>query len=397
MKAYDRERSSHGGDIFETQIKNEYDVEMNYGQEEKDTQSRASDALPPQVLLLQLENGVSIFLMLRKSNNGEWGFVSNRYRVSKSMMSREVGTNLAVDPSSRYMAIGCSESLFAIYALNSREELRRQYSQGSSLRYVQAEKNFFIQGVIHKMEFLYPAADHDDHIILLVLNIWKGKTRMLLYEWQAGEHLRTIRPYSHKGHPLEESHQMPLLVIPLTIKTSFILVSENSMATCSDILLGSPKIVDFNTVMDEPKPLFHGATHPLWVAWTRPIRRDDHAAEHDDIYIVREDGQVKNLEIQSEDDLIAADNNIGSLQSNCGTALACLDYNGYDNTSEDLVHSIHQPGKLANFGRDPSSQLINFDLLITGGDSCSGGAYLVSITFLSPSRVLHFSLGFEIA
>jgi hypothetical protein len=356
LKTYDREHNGHDGDILGTQIKDEDDdIEMSEGEETTLPSVKASSLLPPQILLLQLDNGVSVFLMLRRSKHGEWEFVSSRHRVSKAMMNLDDGTHLAVDPSSRYMAIGCSEDVFAIYAFNSREELKRQHSEGSSLQYIQAEKHCSIQGVIHKIVFLYPGPKDDDHVILLVLVVLKGRTRMLVYEWQAGQELRTIRAHSHKGYPLEESHQMPLLVIPLTIRSSFILVSENSMATCSDILLGSPQIVDFNTVMDEPTPFFHGSSRPLWVAWTRPLRNVYRAVEYDDIYIVREDGLVKHLEIQSEDDLIAADNNIGALQSNCGTALASLNYDGYSKTS-------HTSG----------------DLLITGGDSCGGGAYLVS-------------------
>lgn len=356
LKSYEQEDNHHSGDVFGTQIKNEdHDIEMDDEKETGSTSARGDSPLPPQALLLQLDNGVSVFLMLRRSKKGEWEFVSSPHRVSKAMMSLEVGTHLAVDPSSRYMAIGCSEGLFAIYALNSRETLKKQHSGGSNLQYVQAEKHCYIQGVIHEIEFLYPGPKDDDHIILLVLVVLKGRTRMLLYEWQAGKELRTIRAHSHKGYPLEESHQMPLLVIPLTIRSSFILVSENSMATCNDILLGSPKIVDFDTVIDEPTPFFHGSTRPLWVAWTRPMRRVEHTAVHDDIYIVREDGLVKHLEIQSEDDLIAADNNIGTLQSNCGTALASLDYSGY------AINPINTSG----------------DLLIMGGDSCGGGTYLI--------------------
>lgn len=176
---------------------------------------------------------------------------------------------------------------------------------------------------------------------------------MLLYEWQTDQDLENIRAHSRKGHALEERHRMPLMIIPLTIQSAFILVSDNTMAVVKDILLNSPKIIDFNTIIEEPTAFHHGSGPPLWTAWTRPIRRQDRANNYDDIYIVREDGLVKSLEIISEDDLIGADNNIGAFRSNCGTALASLEYStGYDATRGDL--------------------------LITGGDSCEGGTYLVS-------------------
>jgi hypothetical protein len=206
------------------------------------------------------------------------------------------------------------------------------------------------------MEFLYPAADDDEHVILLVILIFRGKTRMLVYEWQTGADLQSIRAHSRKGHLLEECRQLPLLVIPLTIESSFIIVSETSMAICNDILAGSPNIVDFNTIIDDPTSFHHGSGPPLWVAWTRPLRREEHAALQDDIYIIREDGYVKSVEINSKDDVMH--NNIGTIRSNCGTALASLDYNGYDRTMGDL--------------------------LITGGESCGGGAYLVSFLNIRP-------------
>ena len=75
----------------------------------------------------------------------------------------------------------------------------------------------------------------------------------------------------------------------------------------------------------------------------------------DDLFIAREDGLVKFLEIDSEDDdVVTADNNIGELGANCGMALASLDY----------------PNKNAKSG----------DLFIVGGNSSSGGTYLVSST-----------------
>ena len=97
-----------------TQIKHE----DNYDDMDIDVKptesSPSSSLLPPQVILLQLDSGHSVFLMLCQSENGTWQFVSSGHRVSKSMLKTQPGMHLAVDPSSRYMAIGCSEGLFAM-------------------------------------------------------------------------------------------------------------------------------------------------------------------------------------------------------------------------------------------------------------------------------------------
>lgn len=274
------------------------------------------------------------------------------------MLMVQPGMHLAVDPSSRYAAIGCSEGIFALYALNSREELEKQHSRSQPLSYIESERYIFFHGVIHKMEFLYPSMDDDEHVILLVLLAWKGKTRMQLYEWETGCDLRLVRVHSHRGHLLEKSRQMPLLLIPLTIKSTFLLVSEDSMAVCKDILQGTPQFIDFSGP-ESPTEIHHGSGHPLWTAWARPYRLPYHAVKQDDIYLVREDGFVKYLELQiAEDDIV--DMNIGMLDSNCGTALACLDYHPLD----------------ANTG----------DMLVTGGDSSNGGTYVVSyLIFYCPA------------
>jgi hypothetical protein len=357
-KAYEEEMK-----IGATQVKHEDDdVPMDNDKAQSKAQPR-NPTSPPQFILLQLHTGDSVFLRLRQLENGKLAFVSSRHRVTKPMLTIQPGIHLAVDPSSRYMAIGCSERLFTIYALHSRDQLKEQASKDLDLHHVESESVISLNGLIQKMEFLYPSPDDEDHIILLVLVIIKGKTRMLLYEWETGSDIKQIRPHSFKGHLLERSRQMPLLLIPLTLKSSFILVCEDSMAVCQGILQGSPTFIDFNNRIDEPTQLHHGSGRPLWTAWTRPSRLPGYALFRDDIYIAREDGLIKFLEIDSrEEEFVKADNNIGEFGANCGTALACLDFEIQHNKSGDL--------------------------LVTGGDSCPGGTYLVSNPF--PLPMPHF-------
>lgn len=347
--------------------------------------------LPPQYIVLHLDSGDFCFLMLRQSKTGGLEFVSTRHRVAKPMLtspkpkavklmplmnepaSREspqtempskaslsalqAGMHLAVDPSSRYMAIGCSQDIFAIYALHTRNDLKEQDAKGLDLRHIQSERYITFPGVIHKLEFLYPSTDDEEHIILVVLVVRGGKTRMVVFEWQAGMDLRKVAPHSKRGYMLEESRRMPLLLIPLTIKSAFILVSESSMAVCVDILSGSPQCIDFNTEFDPPTSFHKGLGLPLWVSWTRPPRLGYHTAVRDDLYIAREDGLVKFFEIDSEE-FVNAEINISHFQCNAGAALASLGYDKYN-----------EPGKAG-------------DLLITGGDGCAGGTYLVNMHIL---------------
>jgi hypothetical protein len=351
---HDQERQFQSTQIKDENDHNDMDIDINFNGDQP-----SNSLLPPQVILLQLDSGDSVFLMLRQSEDGALGFISSRHRVSKTLLKAQPGMHLAVDPSSRYMAIACSEGVFAIYALKSRGDIQEQYSQGSSLHCVDAERHIYLEGVIHKIEFLYPSADDEEHVILLMLTIRKGKTRMLLYEWETGGDLRDIRPHSRRGHLLGEARQMPLLIIPLKIKSAFILVSASSMSICRDILHGSPRFIDINDRIDPPTALFHGSGIPLWTSWARPIRRPEYSVSHDDIYFVREDGLIKVIETDGdEEDLVKTEMSIGQLSNNCGPAFACLDFVTYYDD-----------------GRNESG-----DLLVASGDSCAGGAYLVRPT-----------------
>lgn len=320
--------------------------------------------LSPQLLLLQLETGDSVFLMLQETTTGGWEFISSiRKRVPKMMLNLQPGTHLAVDPSSRYMAIGCSESLFVIYALHSKQELSAHYKQGTPVQPIEEQnmKAIHTQGVILKLEFLYPKPTDPKHIILLALVVKRGRTRMILYEWETGRDLNSVRPNNSRGHGLAADRQMPLLLIPLTFKSSFLLIYEDAASVCQRFLEGTPEFLDIapHIINIDITKLHHGKGKPLWTAWARPRRLKDHVHKgRDDIYLVREDGGLKFLEIDSTSDtVVKAGVNVGPLGSNCGTALAALSYNTYD------TYRTYGGGG---------------DLLVAGGTSCGGGTYLVS-------------------
>lgn len=355
IEAFNSDESQRFQSTQSTQIKNEDEVDGMDIDSSVNDNIPAINIFPPQSIVLQLESGDSVFLLLRQSLDGTLQFVSNRHRVTKAMLDLQPGTHLAVDPSSRFMAIGCSESTFALYALKPRADLQAQYSQGSKLHYVGVERHFNPRGVILKMEFLYPSHEDDSNVILLVLAVRRGETRMIVYDWDADDLQPKIQPKTRRGYLLQAARRQPLLIIPLTVKSSFILVSATTISICCDIL-DCPRFVDLSAQNDKPTALFHGSGTPLWTAWARPVRRSDWSAISDDIYIAREDGRLIFIEIDSkEDTLVKAEVDIGELAHTCGPALASLDYH---------THNTPYPSA---------------DLLITSGDSGPGGAYLVSL------------------
>lgn len=319
------------------------------------TKSPSPSNLPSQYLALTLESGELVFLFpYVNESNGQVVFMTSRHMVSKSMLTEQPGRHMAIDPSSRYLAVACAEKLFSIYELQPPEEVEQQSMHAAKdFRPTKNEKYNSVEGVIHKMEFLYPSANDRDYIILVLLVVIKGITRMQVYEWEAGQDLTTIKQHDKKGkrgYPiLEAENQMPLLLIPLTFKSAFLLVGDSTIAVCTEILAKAPKLENIAMAHDEPSALHHGVGPPLWTAWTRPPRLMHYTATHDDIYIAREDGLVQYLEISYED-YVKTIMHVGVLSCNIGTGFSSLD-------------SLRKDGD---------------DILIATGDMCTGGMYTVS-------------------
>lgn len=335
------------------------DVDMINTSAPPEDSSSSTITLPPQILVLQLEAGTSsdsVFLMLHQSNDGSWKFISSRRRLSKAMDKLQPGMHLAIDPSSRYMVIGCSEQCFTIQVFHTRMELNRQYANGEELRFVESERVILCKGAILKLEFLNPPDGSDDDIILLLIVATNGKIRMLLYAWKAGDHLSTVKTQSFlkKGYPLND---IPLLIIPLRFEAAFILVSERAMAVYKGIFEGAPECISIGSSPREPTELYQGSDIPLWTAWAKPTRLPYHTAQQDDIYLAREDGWICLLEVKYDNEdpkLMPSLTDVGGMQCNIGPAFTCMDYS--------LDPNAHRHG----------------DVLVSGGDASIGGTYLVS-------------------
>lgn len=306
------------------------------------------ELIPPQFILLVMESGDLTFLSARNVGM-DVEFITSHHKVLHVGITEPPGMHLKVDPSSRYVAVASSEISFVIYCLKTKEELCTQRLRGEPFHHVASEHHLHRRGVIHKMEFLYPSADDPDHIILVLLVVRNGSTAMFVYEWEAGQNLTEIRSNNLKGYALPPSCRIPLLLIPLTIMSAILFVSSESIMECHNLLEGSP------TYQVVPQPEFSasqihlGREAPLWTAWTRPLRHPRYSKCHDDIYMAREDGFIAFLETVSDSTvLVQSTIAAGNFGSTIGTAFNNLE--------------------LAPDG---------MDFLITGGDSCDGGSYLV--------------------
>jgi len=222
------------------------------------------------------------------------------------------------------------------------------------------ERHVSAKGIIQKMEFLNPSPDDEDHVILILVVTSDEKTKFLLYEWDCSRSLRAVG--SPKTHPVSLALRCPLLLIPFTIITGFVLVCESSISVYHDILTGDMQCAYIRTPQDLDESVAkepgNSRRFPLWTAWARPRRRAEYASENDVFYLCKEDGTVQFLEFNVNSIPSSAFHWTGDLLVNVDTAFAALDLEW---------EGLPPPA-------DPSSdnQMGSDDILIVGGDMSDG-------------------------
>ncbi|KAK3688142.1 mono-functional DNA-alkylating methyl methanesulfonate N-term-domain-containing protein [Podospora appendiculata] len=285
--------------------------------------SSQASLLPPQLLLLVLECGDCVFIFLRPTPGDEFEFVSTRFASRKEQQLNYPGFHLAVDPSSRYMALAAAQDFFVVYELESVKKLSHDYMNNRPLNPIKAYRLRAVQGVIHKVTFLYPRPeDEHHHVILLLLVVKDGKSRMVTYEWELGNDLKAVFAEEKTGYRMPIENQMPLLLIPLTVKSAFIAVSPNQLAVCTEGLHGPPH---FDTIEISPHSAttaHYGLMGPLWTAWARPFRLPPYFRNQDCIYLAREDGVVFYLESDA-DGTVERSTPMDTFDCNISSAFAC--------------------------------------------------------------------------
>ena len=180
-----------------------------------------------------------------------------------------------------------------------------------------------VDGFILKMEFLHPAKEDEYHVILLLVVSKAQKTRLVRIEWDCRSSLDEV---NHKpGQVLPYPERLPLLLIPLTYRTAFALVCEDRIIVYKDILTGVAHGQSCDLEHYEP-PEEPGSSKrlPIWTQWARPMRPLDRRHPNiDNIYLCREDGVVRYIDIR--EDSISSNYNAGILNANVGSAFATLD------------------------------------------------------------------------
>lgn len=283
--------------------------------------------LPPQFLMVALESGDNIFLFVRPGPDGKPTFVSSRFSSPKHM---KLGFHVAVDPSSRYMALAGPEGYFGIYELEFHTQLQR-YLDNKPLHFVRSFRLRSVRGVIHKMTFLYPRMGDDHHIILLLVVVRRGKSRTVIYEWEFGNDLKVVLSEEKKGHRMPVELEMPLLLIPLRFQSAFIVITSDGIAVCNECLHGPPRYETQPNPTAQPSVHHRGRHYPLWTAWSRPFRNEVSNSKYDRIYLAREDGLV--MFLTAGDDCDISSMITDTFPCNISGAFACL----FDYSTDVLV------------------------------------------------------------
>ncbi|KAK4145891.1 mono-functional DNA-alkylating methyl methanesulfonate N-term-domain-containing protein [Dichotomopilus funicola] len=285
---------------------------------------------PPQFLVLALETGDSVCLFVQSGPDGAPTLEASRLRGPRYGKGH-AGFHLAVNPSSRYMAMAGPTDSFTVYELETHDELNRRYLSGERLNPVRSFRLRSVRGVIHKMEFLYPRAEDEHHIILLLVIVRRGRSKTVIYEWALGDDLKHVLSEEKQGHRMPVEHQMPLMLIPLKVQSAFIAVSAGHIAVYTECLHGPPKFVTMLLPPHPPTERHRGHQQPLMTAWTRAIRRRPHSDQQDWIYLAREDGVVFLLRV--DEDAQLESHPLGPFSCNISSAATCV----FEDSSDILI------------------------------------------------------------
>lgn len=198
------------------------------------------------------------------------------------------------------------------------------------------------------MEFLHPSKGDTDEVILLVITAKEQKTRLRIYVWDCSYDLRQARELG-SGQRVTDDDQLPLLLIPLRMSSAFMLVFQEHITVYKDILTG-PATPHKHILRHWEPPEQPGNSRdlPIFTQWARVLRHDDHAAIQDNVFLCREDGVVRFLEISNNmEKMIDSGHDGGRLKVNINTAFASIDLGGR-----------------------------SADLLVAGGDLSNGGLWV---------------------
>lgn len=300
--------------------------------------SPVGSSLPPQMLVLVLESGKLVFLFASNRPDGSTELIAISWEGHTG--SSHIGYHLAIEPSWHYLVAASPTGLVVLYELESLANMNLQFARYGSFKPIKSTSARAFHGVLQQATFLHPRPEdcHSLAILLLILvRKQPGKkeptTHMVAYDWEIENGPQGVWDEDNAIiSRLPPECQLPIHVIPLMIKSAFIIITPDSVVVVKSLLSGYPEYEGM--VADEPdaRSVHSGVNEPLWAAWARPFRRKTYLAKTDIIYLAREDGTVLYLEIDSDDLALTVTNTV-FLEVNIDTAFAAA----FDTFSDVLI------------------------------------------------------------
>ena len=206
-----------------------------------------------------------------------------------------------------------------------------------------------LDGIILKMEFLHPRREDEYHVILLIVFSIGERIKLRVYDWDCSKDLQGIETGS--DFLVGSNKQCPLLLIPFTVTTGFILVSEDRMAVYHNIFTGNMIPFHLKHKHEDIKEPGSSRRLPLVTSWARPPRREAWNLENDAFYLCREDGSVLFLEFHRDYLPNWTKSEVGGISINVDTAFAVL--------VDDGIGKYHMGAR-------------SYDMLVAAGDMSNG-------------------------
>ncbi|EEH43074.2 uncharacterized protein PADG_07894 [Paracoccidioides brasiliensis Pb18] len=241
------------------------------------------DSWHRQILVLVLASKELLFLYGTEGPSGNPEFTFVRRPLPSDVSSLEqYGRYIAIDPSSRAMAISAAYKFFGVFSLKLPSVIRSEMEEGP-VNPIWEERFFRADGDIVAIDFLYPAPGDDDRVVLVLLVNNLTQAHFACYTWRASEGVSRIEAKRLRSRIPAEC-RVPSLFIPLTFATSFLLVIPGA------IYVFEIKLADSTALTKQNLPDPYGK-HPF-IAWVRPRRNISHHEKEDNLYLCRENGEL---------------------------------------------------------------------------------------------------------
>ncbi|TID20590.1 Cleavage/polyadenylation specificity factor A subunit [Venturia nashicola] len=338
--------------------------------------SNKSMILPPQVLVLALESAELRFVIFDASHPDGLHFRQSSFPLPIYKSPKKTpGRTICVDPLARALVVSASSNTILVYDINNRARLQTEYAANpEQWNPISSERQLRVEGNILAIGFLHPGHGNAHLIVLIIVVIVAGVSKLSCWAWTQNQGLKGITPVvqsirlpksetkssatSEFRLPTETASEHCNLMIPMANSPSFLLVHGSDVRICRNVLTGKPDVMNVpqKSWEQDPKHWASSSRRPAYTSWTRCARLASWKNKgNDSLYLIREDGVIRNY---------TRGNNYGTgLLSNAGQ----FDCTVSTAVSSFLLHLKH-PDFLVAAGNMCNGQVVSFG---DGGSSKS--------------------------